>query len=844
MSGFLRPPIVVLGMMTKMPVAGVVWQTMHYVLGLHRLGYDVHYVETHARTPSMLMERETDDGGVLAARFIEAAMRRFGLGDRWAYVALHDDGRHYGMARERLHRLYRSAGAILNLHGGTEPLPEFADTGRLVYVETDPVQLQVELHDKLPATTAFLDPHCAFFTFAENLGGSDCRLPISDRYPFHRTRQPVVVDLWNREAAPGSRTLTTIGNWRQHWRDVGFQGDLYTWSKHQEFLKFLELPRIAGRRFELALSSYDEADRRLLEEHGWRVRHALDFSTDLDAYRQYIVGSGGEFTVAKDQNVRLRTGWFSDRSATYLAAGRPVITQETGFSSVLPTGDGLFAFETLDEVTDALGRIDGDYARQSRAAAEIAREYFSHEVVLGRMLDELAVSPSHHRSSPTGSTGPVFGDEMVLTPVSRRPTVLPEATVEAVRSRPIATAPASVRRGPPRASVVVVSFDNLLFTRLCVESLLAHTREPTHEVVIVDNGSRDGSREYLLELAEVDRRVKLVLNCENLGFPAACNQGLAATHGEVLVLLNNDTVLPPEWLPRLVGHLEDENVGLVGPVTNRIGNEAEVATQYHTWGEYLHEADERAQGRAGRTCEIETLTMFCVAMRRDVHAELGPLDARFEVGTLEDDDYSLRARRAGYRLLCAEDVLVHHFGEASFGKLFADGEFGRIMRANRDRFARKWGTPWKPYEKRIDSEYAALTDRVRRRILAGTEVGSTLLVVSRGDDYLLDLEGRRAWHFPCAEDGEWAGHHPADSASAIRELLAARARGADYLAFPKTAFWWLDFYEGLAQHLENQCSQVVADDDCLLFDLADQGSHPPRGPATVNAAPAGGAHGS
>ncbi len=842
MSGSKRPTIIVLGMMTKMPVAGVVWQTIHYVLGLERLGYDVHYVETHARTPSMLMRREDDDGGALAAGFIDSMMRRFDLGDNWAYVALHDDGRHYGKSRHRLHELYRSAGAILNLHGGTEPLPEFADTGRLVYVETDPVQLQVELHDDLPATTAFLDPHCAFFTFAENLRGADCGLPVSERYDFKATRQPVVTDLWEDEQPPSSRTLTTIGNWRQHWRDVGFEGSTYTWSKHEEFLKFIDLPRVAGSRFELALSSYEDADRQMLEERGWRVRHALDFSSDPDSYRRYILESGGEFTVAKDQNVRLRTGWFSDRSATYLAAGRPVITQETGFSRVLPTGEGLFAFETLDDVTEALGRIDEDYERQSRAAAEIGREYFGHEVVLGRMLDELGLSHSHR--GPKDESPPlVFPGEMVLTPVSRRPTVLPQATEDAVRGRPISVAPEPVDPGRPRASVVVVSFDNLVFTRLCLESLLAHTGEMAHEVIVVDNGSHEGSREYLLALAEANRHVKLVLNRDNVGFPAACNQGLAAAHGDVLVLLNNDTMVPPGWLPRLLGHLKNEAVGLVGPVTNRTGNEAEVATRYHTWSEYLRAADERARDQAGRAFEIETLTMFCVAMRREVHAQLGPLDARFEVGTLEDDDYSFRARRAGHELLCAEDVLVHHFGEASFGKLFADGEFGRIMEANRDRFASKWGTPWKPYEKRLDSEYAALIDRVRPKIVAGTDPDSTLLVVSRGDDNLLDLEGRRAWHFPGAPDGAWAGHHPADSASAIRELLVARSRGADYLAFPRTAFWWLDFYEGLAEHLENRCSRVLADDDCVLYGLADPRTRSTREPEPANATLAGGTHG-
>src|SRR5213594_3666090 len=175
----MKPKIVVLGMMTKMPVAGVVWQTVHYLVGLERLGYDVYYVEAHARTPSMFMEREQDDGSGRAAAFIDRVARRFGFAGRWAYHALHDDGRCYGMSESALRRLYESAALIINLHGGTMPLPEHYATGRLVYLETDPVLLQIELHENNPETIAFLEPHCAFFTFGENYGSDDCGLPVS-----------------------------------------------------------------------------------------------------------------------------------------------------------------------------------------------------------------------------------------------------------------------------------------------------------------------------------------------------------------------------------------------------------------------------------------------------------------------------------------------------------------------------------------------------------------------------------------------------------------------------------------------------------------------------------------
>jgi glycosyltransferase involved in cell wall biosynthesis len=386
-----RPIVVVLGMMSKMPVAGVVWQNLHYLLGIEQLGCEVYYVEEHARTPSMFMETEEDDGSARAAAFIGDLMRRFDLGGRWAYRALHDDGRCYGMSRSQLKQLYASADVIINLHGGTMPLPEHYATGRLVYLETDPVQLQIELHNGVQESFDFLEPHRAFFTFGENLGNADCLLPVCDRFAFKPTRQPVVMDLWEGRNQQTTDLFTSIGNWKQQWREMWFKGELYTWSKHHEFLKFIDIPSRTQQRFELALSGYTESDKQMLEANGWHVRFALDLSRDIDRYRDYVTGSRAEFTVAKDQNVRMRSGWFSDRSATYLAAGRPVVTQETGFSGLLPTGAGLFSFSTTDDILNAVDSINADYRRQSHAAHEIAREFFSHEMVLGSLLADCGV---------------------------------------------------------------------------------------------------------------------------------------------------------------------------------------------------------------------------------------------------------------------------------------------------------------------------------------------------------------------------------------------------------------------------------------------------------------------
>jgi hypothetical protein len=386
----VRKKIVVLGMTSRHPVAGMAWLTMQYLIGLERLGYEAYYVEAHGATPKMFMDAG-DDGSALAASFIDAMMRRFDLGDRWALHALHSDGRYYGLSELQVKSLYQSATLLLNLHGGTTPLPEHVATGRLVYLGTDPVVREIELHHQVAETIELFAQHATLFTWGENYGQPDCRIPVSSRFRLLPTRQPVVIELWESLPAVASDAFTTIAGWRHLWRDVTLDGELYRWSKHFEFMKFLDLPSRTSQRLELALAGCDVEDRRLLEQHGWRIRDASEVSCDLDVYREYIGGSRAEFTVAKDQNVRLRSGWFSDRSATYLAAGRPVVTQDTGFSHVLPTGQGLFGFSTMDEAVAAVDAINSDYQRHSRAASELARAYFDSDLVLTRLLEDCGV---------------------------------------------------------------------------------------------------------------------------------------------------------------------------------------------------------------------------------------------------------------------------------------------------------------------------------------------------------------------------------------------------------------------------------------------------------------------
>ena len=387
-----QPIVVVLGLMTRVPVGGVIWQTLQYLIGLQRLGFDVYYVEDHGMPPNMFCDETDRDGTRRAAQFIHRTLEPHGFGARWSYRAWYGDEPYHGLSEHALGRLFENAAAVINLSGGTIPRAVHRGNGAFIYLETDPVAPQIELHNGLKATADFMAAHTAHFTYGENLGAPDCTVPVPPApLQFRPTRQPIVLDLWSTDA-PAGEFFTTIANWRQPERQMTLEGEVYHWSKHHEFMKFLELPQRTTQRFELALSSFEQADREMLEARGWKVRRALEFSQDPDNYRAYIAQSRGEWTVAKDQNVRLRSGWFSDRAASYLASGRPVVTQETGFSNILPTGCGLFAFATMDEAVQAIDEINSDYGRHSRGAAEIACEHFSYDVVLPRMLKEAGVS--------------------------------------------------------------------------------------------------------------------------------------------------------------------------------------------------------------------------------------------------------------------------------------------------------------------------------------------------------------------------------------------------------------------------------------------------------------------
>ena len=252
----------------------------------------------------------------------------------------------------------------------------------------------------------------------------------------------------------------------------------------------------------------------------------------------------------------------------------------------------------------------------------------------------------------------------------------------------------------PLASVVVLMNDNLAYNKMCLASIVENTDYPNYEVVAVDNGSTDGTVEYLRDLAGRFPQVRLILNDSNRGFGPGNNQGLAAAAGDRFVLLNNDTIVPRGWLGRLLWHLDDPGVGLVGPASNRTCNEAQVDTDYQTYADYETVARQMAAEFDGQLIPIRMLAMYCTAFRRDLLDLVGGLDERYAVGMFEDEDYALRVKEQGLEVAWTPEVYVHHAYHASVGKLLRDGDYLRIFHANRERFEEKWGICWEPHRPR------------------------------------------------------------------------------------------------------------------------------------------------
>ena len=381
---------IVTGLIATYPLGGVVWDYAQYALGLERLGFEVHYLEDTGNLlydPSRQLYDENPSYGLA---FLERALGDLseGLGRRWCLRSL--DGCLHGPDAEGLEARVAGADLFLNVSGGTLLREPYRACPRKLLIDTDPgwnhfvnypaADARAAAGTEQPGVASWRD-HDAFFSHAENLGQSDCLLPHLG-IAWTPLRPPVLPECWRAE--PPGEVWTTVMTWNNFGRPIEHNGRSYG-TKEREFTAIETLPSRVTVPLELAIGGQRPPLEQLAAQ-GWRLRRSEAVSHDHHGYRHYVQQSRGEFSVAKNVYVATRSGWFSCRSVCYLAAGRPVVLQDTGFSRWLPVGEGLLAFDDLAGAEAALAAVEADYGRHSRAARELAESAFAAERVLTGML--------------------------------------------------------------------------------------------------------------------------------------------------------------------------------------------------------------------------------------------------------------------------------------------------------------------------------------------------------------------------------------------------------------------------------------------------------------------------
>lgn len=382
--------ILVAGFAIGFPMGGQLWLMLHYVLGLKRLGHDVLFLEdtsdwSYAYDP---IRRTYSPDSSYGRRVLDEFFNRNGLQGQWVYNSALEN-KIYGRTREELDRFCSQADLLLNL-SGTNPLREnYLRCKVKAVVDTDPVFTQLKIRDD-EVTRSYFQAHDVCFTFGYNLPTLNTRVPLCG-IDWKPTLPPVLLEEWGPVTPPG-KAFTTIGTWDTGGRDIVLDGEVFSWRKRPKYERLIDLPALLPDiPLEIAFLGIENDAPRYVK-HGWIIRDPVAISVNPYNYRDYIRDSRAEFTVAKDQNVKLKSGWFSDRSASYLAAGRPVVTEDTGFSAYLPVGEGVLGYETREEAIGCIRSIEADPLRHCKAARRIAEDYFDAEKVLSGILREAGLA--------------------------------------------------------------------------------------------------------------------------------------------------------------------------------------------------------------------------------------------------------------------------------------------------------------------------------------------------------------------------------------------------------------------------------------------------------------------
>ncbi|MHC4652343.1 MAG: glycosyltransferase [Planctomycetota bacterium] len=372
--------------MVHYPLGGMMSYVLQYLLGFQRLGHDVLFVEK-ADYPNACFDPVRgvmSDDCSYGVGAVAALLAEWELGDRWCFVDA--AGRYHGLSQRQVESALRTADVFVDMGTHGAWLEEAAHVGRRVLIDGEPAYSQMIMEKRLAAGEP-LPEYDLYYTNGMNVGTASSTAPTARR-PWRHLVHPVMTGLFEMPPPPPDAPFTTIMNWQSH-KQIEFNGAVYG-QKDVEFDKFVDLPERVGASMQIAVAGKNVPVQRL-ERRGWRVTAAHRTTISFESFVRYIGASRGEFSVCKNIFVATNTGWFSDRSAAYLASGRPVVLQETGFSAYLPVGKGLFAVRTVDAAAGAIHEILKNYEPHAQAAREIAREHLGADRVLGRFLDEIGV---------------------------------------------------------------------------------------------------------------------------------------------------------------------------------------------------------------------------------------------------------------------------------------------------------------------------------------------------------------------------------------------------------------------------------------------------------------------
>ncbi|MDQ3073043.1 MAG: hypothetical protein M3Q97_07265 [Bacteroidota bacterium] len=393
-----RLKIVVGGYIGLYPTGGATWDYIQYPLGLKMLGHDVYYIEDTGNYPIYQLEKSAWDDCSNCVKYLQAAMASVGMDDRWAYRDV-ATGRIFGMSSHKLKEVVETADVFINVSASTILRDEYLKIPVKILIDTDPMFTQFQYHktQEEGGTTAmeahrFMEAHNLHFTFGLNIGQEDCRIPEFG-FKWLTTKKPICLEHWRTAVNETTRFgFTSILNWTER---PAFTFDNESWGqKNVEFAKFYDLPSLAPKPFDLIINRGSDPESNSAMEHikslGWNVLSPHDLITNKEDYRRFIQSSYAEFSVTKETYIKSNSGWFSGRSACYLAAAKPVITQDTRWSNYIPAGEGLFACNDLKTAHSAVKEIAADYERHSKAALAIAHEYFDSSKVLTHILEHVS----------------------------------------------------------------------------------------------------------------------------------------------------------------------------------------------------------------------------------------------------------------------------------------------------------------------------------------------------------------------------------------------------------------------------------------------------------------------